>query len=321
MLSEAALSLRALGRLTDALEPMRAGLEMRIEQEDWKNAAINAGNLSELELTLGQVADAVADSERSVDFADLSGDALTRLANRTVKADIFHQAGHREKALALFHEAEAMQTEHQPEYPLLYSLKGFRYCDLQLAEVEIACNTAVKRPAREKLLKAVLQTVSEAATQTLEWAKQARFSPLTVALDHLTLARVELYRTLLFHSPLATCLQPLGKALDGLRASGNMDDLPRGLLTRAWARIAAGDEAGCREDLDEAWEIAERGPMKLHMVDIQLYRARFFRDPEALQAAAALIAETGYHRCDEELADLQRAFADAQPTQSGDQSS
>ena len=30
---------------------MRAGLEMRIEQEAWKNAAASAGNLSELELT------------------------------------------------------------------------------------------------------------------------------------------------------------------------------------------------------------------------------------------------------------------------------
>jgi len=35
-----------------------------------------------------------------------------------------------------------------------------------------------------------------------------------------------------------------------------------------------GDEAGCQEDLTEAWEIAERGPMRLHMVDIQLTRAR-----------------------------------------------
>lgn len=28
--------------------------------------------------------------------------------------------------------------------------------------------------------------------------------------------------------------------------------------------------------LDEAWEIAERGSMRLHMADIHLYRARLF---------------------------------------------
>ena len=36
LLSEAAFRLRALGRLTEALQPMRAGLEMRVQQEDWK---------------------------------------------------------------------------------------------------------------------------------------------------------------------------------------------------------------------------------------------------------------------------------------------
>ena len=36
LLNEAAFSLRALGRLTEALEPMRAGLEMRVKQEDWR---------------------------------------------------------------------------------------------------------------------------------------------------------------------------------------------------------------------------------------------------------------------------------------------
>ena len=44
LLNEAAFSLRALGRLTEGLEPMRAALEMGIKQEDWINAAINASN-------------------------------------------------------------------------------------------------------------------------------------------------------------------------------------------------------------------------------------------------------------------------------------
>jgi len=48
----------------------------------------------------------------------------------------------------------------------------------------------------------------------------------------------------------------------------------RGLLTRACLRFVRGDTDGCRADLDEAWEIAEPGPMRLHMADIQLYRAR-----------------------------------------------
>jgi hypothetical protein len=73
---------------------------------------------------------------------------------------------------------------------------------------------------------------------------------------------------------------------------------------------AAGDAAGCREDLDEAWEIADRGSMKLHLADVHLCRARFFRDREALETAAALIADTGYHRRDEELAAARRLLDD-----------
>jgi hypothetical protein len=86
-------------------------------------------------------------------------------------------------------------------------------------------------------------------------------------------------------------------------------------------------------DLDEAWDIASRGPMRLHMADIHLYRARlFFREPtypwadwdlwqtdksgpprprvaaDDLAAAEKLINECGYHRRDEELADAKRAI-------------
>src|SRR5436305_15172717 len=86
---------------------------------------------------------------------------------------------------------------------------------------------------------------------------------------------------------------------------------------RLHARRAENLQAGARSDLDEAWEIAERGPMRLHMADIHLYRARLFhgvtpypwKSPqEDLAAAEKLINECGYHRRDEELADAKRAI-------------
>jgi hypothetical protein len=92
LLNAAAHRLRALGRLTDAVEPMRTGLAMRVEQEVWKSASIIAGNLSELELTLGDVSAAVTDGEQSVTFADRSGDEFERMIKRTTHADALHQA-------------------------------------------------------------------------------------------------------------------------------------------------------------------------------------------------------------------------------------
>ncbi|MFP4419862.1 MAG: tetratricopeptide repeat protein [Desulfococcaceae bacterium] len=86
----AGFALRAMGRLREAVEPMAAGLEMVIQQEDWKQSAIHASNLSELHLALGDVAEAVAYGQRSVEFADRSGDGFQRIFNRTTHADALH---------------------------------------------------------------------------------------------------------------------------------------------------------------------------------------------------------------------------------------
>src|SRR6266550_6599485 len=79
-------------------------------------------------------------------------------------------------------------------------------------------------------------------------------------------------------------------------------------ISRAWVRWLQGDEAGCRADLDEAWEIAEPGPMRLHMADILLMRARLFRDRDALAEARKLIEQCGYWRRKEELEDAEAAL-------------
>ena len=69
LLHQAAYSLRALGRLTESLEPMRVSGDMDVKLKEWEGASISYRNLSELELTLGQIAPAVRDAEQSVAFA------------------------------------------------------------------------------------------------------------------------------------------------------------------------------------------------------------------------------------------------------------
>ncbi|HEX4951968.1 MAG TPA: hypothetical protein VF017_01035, partial [Thermoanaerobaculia bacterium] len=136
ILSAAGFVLRALGRLGEAVGPMRAGLALRIAQEKWGNAARIASNLSELLLTLGQVAEAVAAGEESVVLADRSEEWDRRMINRSTLADALHGAGRREESAALFRAAEGMQAEQQTEYPRLYSLRGYQYCDLLLGQAE-----------------------------------------------------------------------------------------------------------------------------------------------------------------------------------------
>ncbi len=313
LLSLAATSLQFLGRLTEAAVPLRIGLNSDVEREDWPNAAISASNLSTLELMRGEISAAVTVGEQSVTYADRSEEPSEQLLNRAALADTLHQAGRLAESRRLFEEVESRQIAYQPKYPRLYSQQGFHYCELLLSDAERAAYLAVLGESElgDMLARstAACDGVRERARLTLGWMTNDPNSPLiTMAVDHLTLARATLYKASVtasaeWHSALAQ----ITAAVDGLRAAGIADYLPRGLLTRAWLRRLSGDHAGCQADLDEAWEIAERGPMPLHQADILLYRARLFRDRDALVEARRLIEKHGYHRRDGELADAEEA--------------
>ncbi len=226
LLNQAAFYLRALGRLGEAVAPMRAGLEMRVGQENWTSAAIIASNLSELQLTLGEVAAAVASGEAAIEHADRSGDAFMRLYNRTTLADARHQAGDVAAAQALFEEAEGIQAERQPGYPRLYSLQGYRNCDLLLTLGQA-------------------EAVRERARQFFEWRVPSD-SLLDIALDHLSLGRAALAL-----GDRDEARRRLDQAVNGLRESGTMDHIPRGLLARAALFREVEEYALSRRDLDE----------------------------------------------------------------------
>jgi hypothetical protein len=89
------------------------------------------------------------------------------------------------------------------------------------------------------------------------------------------------------------------------------------VIARAWLRQLDHKEDEARDDLDEAWQIANRGSMTAHKADIQLYRARlFFRkkpypweSPRAdLAAARQLIERCGYWRRKGELEDAEKTI-------------
>ena len=260
-----------------------------------------------------------------------------------------------------------MQAESQPDYRLLYSLRGFQYCDLLLAPAERAAwqltlecgnsfplclpssrvtsdgfSSAISKPrgkesGDESPHSKTIRAVSQRATQTLKWMTDGKLGLLDIALDHLTLGRAALYESLLSDSPISNLKSEIEQSVSGLRRAGQLDDFPRGLLTRAWFRFLSGERTGpdsAQSDLDEAWEIAVRGPMRQHMADVLLSRARLFgmRNDEIpndegmtntegrmkqypwdspaadLAAAEKLINDCGYHRRDEELADAKAAM-------------
>ena len=290
VLNATGFCLRALGRLAEAAQPLQAALEARIAQEDWKNAAISAENLSELYLTTGDLAQALRFAKRGVEFADKSREWIEQRDNLTTLADALHQAGRLEEAEDLFRQAEAMQEERQPQFPLLYSLQGYQYCDLLLG----------RGKASEVLRR---------AKQTLEWANQ-QGSLLDIALDHLSLGRAHLLQAQREGTEGFTqAATHLNRAVDGLRRAGTQHHIPRGLLARAALHRAQGQFARAQRDLEEALTIATRGGMRLHEADCHLESARLHlargekaQARESLSKARAMVEETGYHRRDGEVA-------------------
>jgi TIR domain-containing protein len=349
-LAVTAFDLRALGRLTEALEPLRESAEEAVKREDWRNAAIGNGNLSELELTLGEVAGALDDAERSVTYSDAGADAARRQRSLTKLAYALHQAGRTVDSLAHLQQAEKMQLELQPRFPQLSALEGYRFCGVLLARAEhtawrlvlrLEVSPNFPRPpqagtfALADLHKSCAE-VQRRAAQSLSWSGIAyQAILLSPALDHLTLGRAALYAAILENAESGkrsanweNTRRELDAAVSGLRRAGTQDHLPRGLLTRAWLRFLTEAHTGvesAQEDLDEAWEIAERGPMRLFMADIHLYRARLFhavkpypwnkfedgregRGPkDDLADARELIERCGYWRRKEELEDAEEA--------------
>ncbi|WP_210546109.1 ATP-binding protein [Rhodoferax sp. PAMC 29310] len=341
VMAVAAYTLRALGRLTEAVQPSQSALSMRVEKSDWAQSSISASNLSELELTLGSTDSAIENAELSVTYAHRSGEPFRIVVALAKVGDVLHQAGRRSEAEKRFRDAEALQTKCQPTFPFLYSVQGFRFCDLLLTGAERSAWRIYLKQGEDKIHEMVPDGVARRAAETLRWLQNdPHMAFLSIALNKLTLGRAALYTAILAATTkdalrgsfdeLKSISTEISSAVDDLRIAGDIVYLPYGLITRAWVRCILGHTIGlesAKADLDEAWEIAERGPMPLFLADIHLHRAKLFlhatdypwndvangnqRGPEDdLRDARRLIIKHSYLRRIEELEEVEAVVAD-----------
>lgn len=292
LLNEAGFVLRALGQLKESTQPMQAGLEARISQQSWEDAAIAASNLSEIYLTIGDLSQALTYARRSVEFADKSGKRPYQMSRRTTLANSLHQANRLVEADDVFREAEEMQKEHQPEFPRLYSVWGFWYCDLLLTQGKYQeVQSRVEKTLRLSITKGWL---------------------LVIALDYLSMGRAYLLQAVREATGNYTkATNYLRRAVRGLRQAGDIPFLPRGLLARAELYRVKGEFDQAQTDLDEAMRIATRGGMGLHEADCHLGYARLYlargekeRARESWETAREMIGRMGYHRRDRDVREI-----------------
>ncbi len=293
-LNWAGFRLRALGRLEESAKPAETSLEAAIARRDWSNAARGAGNISELYLLRGDITQSLKYVGEGVEFADRSKELRERRDNRATWADALHQAGRLSEAEPIFWEAEKLQKEKQPQYRFLYSLNGFRFCDLLLSKGDIS-------------------EVLTRATLTLEWAK-LEHGLLSIAMDNLALGRAHLLLAKREKTDdYAESESHLNVAVDGLRQAGQQEFIILGLLARAELRRVTGKFKLAHADLEEAISIATRSGMRLLEADCQLEYARFYlaqkekgKASESLDQGGKMVKEMEYHRRDEEVEELRK---------------
>lgn len=285
--------LRSLGWIEQCIEPFNASLSIYKKLANKSKIAKTESDLIEPYLTLGYIDKAIELAESGVKKNYHIDPVLDRRLRRvSVYARALHQSGQYEEAVFYFREAEKIQKQYKPNIKYLMGLSGFRYCELLIENNQ--CEDALHH-AREGLSLAEKQLPDD--------------KPYTLFIG---LNKLILGRAILKSGGGEEAAGFIKEALEDLRKANDQDHLPRGLLMCANLNCTIRDFEKAHQRLKEVLEIAKPNGMRLHIVDcyleyVNLYLAegKLAKAQEYLKNAKALIEETGYHRRDAELADLQ----------------
>ncbi|MCP4702792.1 MAG: hypothetical protein GY862_38925 [Gammaproteobacteria bacterium] len=341
LLNQVALSLMSQGRLREASLPMRAGMEKQVELQQWNNASRVAQNLCELQHSLGQLLEAQTSAEAALDYARRAEDLAMQMIGTAGIARTLHRRGQLAKARTRFQQAEALEQQRGNQY--LSSLSEVWYCqcllDIKSHVNRVRCRRkptqgedaeyqAYAEPAQ------AAQDVNEVvqrAEYALEISKRNHWA-LDMVLDHLSLARAHaaflpllpagLNKSPTDNTALQTAHDEFDLAVQGIHEANAMDHAPEFHLARAdfharatlWQHGKLEGEAleACLYDLETAWDIIERGEMRLDEVDYRLLAGHInlsgkFTDkislPDILEywmRARDLIEDCDYHLRDGE---------------------
>jgi tetratricopeptide (TPR) repeat protein len=342
LISTSGYVLSAQGRLVEALQSRAAALSSCEAAGDWRNASVNAQAISSLYLLMGKISDARSAADKALLYANDFGDDFG-ITNSTVRiAEVLFAQGQLDAASRLFADAERLQQQHNPRFQQLISLNGYNYCNLLLAEG--AWHKAHDRAASDLKFAEGKKWLHEMSMDKLTLGRSNFGIAISSVRDQFPRSRPEHF------ARAASGL--LDESLELLRSATRITDLPRSLLARAAFRRSVGDWERTARDLDEVYEVSDPAPMPLYLCDAALEWARLaFAKVEAfaplndfgdgvpkpgspdkaevaslqgeaakrLATAADYIRTCGYHRRDEELAELQsvlrgeRKFADLPP--------
>ncbi len=293
--------LRALGRLNEAIAPLRRSMELHRDEGHILYAGIRARHLCELHMEMGQLPEAVKFGKASVDFAEglRAGEAskaysdaqmeqvepssvkYQRLVAHTVCGAAQHQRGNMDDAGRSF--ARACQcTERKPPWGTvtsLFSLWGFRYCEYLIDAIRNASNVTIRDKLLSDLKKQVGAMRSMSREDIQEYVPEGDLGLLGPSLVDL----VEIRADFLTSSSQASddLIERAKKVAEELRKGKRRDFIPLGILNfvqlvRTYVQQSrrSGDDRlaykwleRAKRELKDAAAIAEDGGMGLYQVD------------------------------------------------------
>ncbi|HEX8360968.1 MAG TPA: hypothetical protein VF613_12710 [Longimicrobium sp.] len=267
LFNRAGFYLRAIGRLSEAVQATEAATALRAERGEWKDAVLNAINLSELNVLMGELPRAHVNAERSVTFADQSSDGLAGVVSRAGLGYVAHQLGSFQQALELFAEAEHREAARGHGFHILYSLRGCQYCDLLLDQRRI-------------------EEVEDRARTILGWAEERKIL-LDRGLCHMILARAAHLR-----GGVDEALSWSHSALDLLQQADSLHHVARAFITRAQVQRAVGAYDDSEHSLTLARQQAGRAGLKLLLTDCDLESVWLRYAQDRIDAAREFLSDS-----------------------------
>ena len=283
ILNWAGFSLKARGRLSEALQPVQTNVDIHLRQSSWDNAALNADILSDIYLSLGNISKAEKFSQLSIECADKSGVMFRRVYTRARFALVLHLSSNHKPA-----------HTHLKKAQKILKMSGNKSHRISLLDFALCTFLISKGKVSEAI---------EISKVYLKYAKKNNH------LSDLALYQYVAGVSYLEGKKYETSGKWLDKAVISFREAGDQTRLPCGLLARAALNRKLSKYEFALRDLVEVFDIAESGEMRLNLTDYHLEMARLIlakstRHSEVgihLDKAAKLIETTGYHRRDTDL--------------------
>ena len=273
--AEASFALRSNGFIVESIIPLEKAFDIEKRILNYEEAAMDAGNLSELYLVIGKVEEALKYAEEGIKIAEKSNKVWRHYwVQIAKKADILSKNGKFDFSIAFFGQAESVQKYFDKESERLYGVLAFKKFDALLSDIEDKIYVSFRIDNRvvieiqeqnfyNKLLDEYILQVQIALNHDLQYKRI-----LHIALDKLILVRINMLKSILQKNVDIELESSLSEIINELYKSGRAEYIPYGLLTRSKYWYMLKNAVKMNEDIIKTQDVIKNRNFELFEIDV-----------------------------------------------------